>query len=921
MAIALTALLAGCGGGGGSSQSTSGGETGGGPGPVPETLDGTAKLIFDTQTGAVRVVPLTPSSRAVFAGQAIKINSNMVLDQPGDTGRRVLNVALQNNAGEPIGIGNDGSISGLKVVFTGFKNIDSGTNLKELTQVTTVVGPTLGFLDGPVASANLKGVTGIAIGPHGTMYLADCLNNRVRKISNGYVSTIAGSGASSSTDGYGTNATIYKPYDLALASDGTLYVSDSGGQKIRRISTNGQVTTVAGVGTSGGAVGTGDVAQFNVPEGLAIGPDGSIYVCDSLNRRIRKIEYTGGDRGLPNSYYVSNFSGSGVFAVNDGTSNTASFKSPRDVACDASGNLYVTDRQANKVRFVSTNGDVVSICGTSTPGALDGPGNTAQFNAPSGISQITDGTSNTLFLTETGNNSMRQASCQPGASPGLATNWSVRWIACTGVAGYTNGRGDLAQFNSPGASAYWNGSLYVTDTGNNSLRQLTCSLGFPVPINGGNATPELPSLAGGDGFTAKQEPYLRYAEGLEAGESTSVRSWQFIVPEGVRVFEAIVRIEAETEFASGLAAAFNPSGYGPGSAQNIVTTFAGTGAADYVNGSLNTASFQNLRHIAFDGAGNAFVVENVGIRRISSDGYVTTVLGGPTNSGGPDAGIGSVVNGNNIFCIAVSPDGQELFFTNNGSHIVRRAQLTGSDPKKPDHWSVTTIAGLSGAASYVDGVGTAARFSTPYGICLSPDGVVYVSEIAGMRVRRLTHIAGTRSDAANWRVALLAGSTTGVTGYTNALGSGATFTNPYTIAAAPNGDVIVGDANTRLRRITPYGMVTTLAGPGLGTGADGTGADASFYSIFGLTVDSSGFVYVADWAHIKRVSPQGQVRTVAGDQYGTVDGLGNQSVFAYVDSLAFSPAGTLYAITGGAAPGAGGDARRTIKTIQRVLTK
>ncbi|HSI72200.1 MAG TPA: hypothetical protein VK934_03415, partial [Fimbriimonas sp.] len=505
-------LLTGCGGGG---QGPSDGGTGGEP--PPAAPEGTARLIVNTQTGAVQVVPLTPSSRAVFAGQAIKIASNLLLDAPGSTGRRVLNVALQNNSGEPVGVGNDGSVSGLKVVFTSFTNLNPGGNLRELTQVSTVAGTGPGFLDGPSSNAKLNGVTGIAIAQDGTTYLADGLNHRIRKISNGYVSTLAGSGTASSVDGYGVNASFNKPYDIALGPDGSLYVSEVTGNKIRRVTADGRVTTVCGTGVAGYTNGAGNVAQFSKPEGIAIGPDGGIYVCDSNNRRLRKIEFLGGDATLSTNYSALTFAGSGVDSSVDGTSNTASFRSPRDVACDPSGNLFVTDRLGSRIRYVTRDGDVVTICGTSVAGSTDGPGNTARCNFPSGITQLNDGTSNTILFTETGNNSLRQATLQPGTSPGVASNWTVRWVACNGTAGYVDGRGDSAMFSAPAGPAYWNGSLYVADGGNSAVRQVSCSQGFPVPYDSGPATSELPSLADADGVTAKQEPYLLYEGSLASG--------------------------------------------------------------------------------------------------------------------------------------------------------------------------------------------------------------------------------------------------------------------------------------------------------------------------------------------------------------------------------------------------------------------
>lgn len=182
---------------------------------------------------------------------------------------------------------------------------------------------------------------GIAVDASGNLYVADDINHRVRKITPaGTVSTLAGS-ALGSADGAGTAAQFNRPTGVALDASGNVYVADAKNHRIRKITPNGTVSTLAG-STEGFAEGTSTAARFSEPVGLAVDASGNVYVADSDNSRIRKI--------TPDGTVSTLAGGSAGFA--DGTATTARFRSPSGVAVDAAGIVYVADRQNHSIRKI-----------------------------------------------------------------------------------------------------------------------------------------------------------------------------------------------------------------------------------------------------------------------------------------------------------------------------------------------------------------------------------------------------------------------------------------------------------------------------------------------------------------------------------------------------------------------------------------
>jgi sugar lactone lactonase YvrE len=231
----------------------------------------------------------------------------------------------------------------------------------------------------------------------GNIYIAEFSGNRVRKISpEGVVTTLAGSGKAGCADGTGVEATFNTLEGITVDSKGDIYVTDSKNHKIRKITPDGVVTTIAGSGNAGGADGVGAVASFNAPIGVAMDSGSNIYVCDTDNHKIRKI--------TPNGV-VTTIAGTGKAGAEDGNSSVASFNRPLGITIDGIGNIYVAEEKNNKIRKITPNGFVSTLAGSGKAGAEDGYGTTASFNIPFGVAVDQFGT---LYVADAQNNKIRK---------------------------------------------------------------------------------------------------------------------------------------------------------------------------------------------------------------------------------------------------------------------------------------------------------------------------------------------------------------------------------------------------------------------------------------------------------------------------------------------------------------------------------
>ena len=302
----------------------------------------------------------------------------------------------------------------------------SNNRIRKITPlgiVTTFAGGTMGYADGQGTAAKFSSPCSLAIDPSGNLYVADNVNNRIRKITpTGYVSTVAGSGNSSYADGQGITASFYRPMGLTLDELGNLYVADCLNHCIRKITPSGYVSTLAGSinSISGYVDATGTAARFYRPSDLKQDASGNLYVTDWYNNMIRKINPLG---------VVSTFAGSITPGSNDGLGSAAGFHSPSAMAIDLAGNLYVCDENNNKIRKVTPGGQVTTIAGTGTASTINGAGNAATFNQPFGIALDSYGNA---YVAEYTSNLIRKVATTPYTiSPALPAG--LNFNATTGV--------------------------------------------------------------------------------------------------------------------------------------------------------------------------------------------------------------------------------------------------------------------------------------------------------------------------------------------------------------------------------------------------------------------------------------------------------------------------------------------------------
>jgi sugar lactone lactonase YvrE len=348
--------------------------------------------------------------------------------------------------------------------------VDSQTNT-----VSTFAGLPLsrGTNDGSGTSARFSVPTGVATDSSGNIYVADYLNDTIRKITpTGVVTTLAGSpGSQGTSDGTGGAAQFYLPYGVAVDSSGNVYVTDSGNNTIRKVTPGGVVTTFAGsAGPLGSADGAGNAAQFAVPTGIAVDGIGNVYVADEYNCTVRMITPAG---------VVTTLAGvAGNYGNTDGTGSEARFAVPTGLAVDSSTNVYVADSGNNTIRKITPAGVVTTLAGLpGSNGSVDGTGNTARFFAPAGIGVDSFGN---LYVADTENNTIRKVTPS-------GTNWVVTTAA--GLAGYYNygtndGTGSMARFYNPQAVAVdASGNLYVADFKNCTIRRGFPANGAPLIVN------------------------------------------------------------------------------------------------------------------------------------------------------------------------------------------------------------------------------------------------------------------------------------------------------------------------------------------------------------------------------------------------------------------------------------------------------
>ena len=317
--------------------------------------------------------------------------------------------------------------------------------------VTTIAGDgSNAFADGPLLSAKFRSPADVAVAPDGTIYVVDYNDHRIRKLSNGQVTTLAGSDSTGIINGDGALARFRNPYRIVVDPAGNCYVLDEVDTRIRKVTPAGHVTTYAGSATPGFLDGDALVAQFLInAEGLAADGNGNVYLGDTFNGRIRKISVAA---------RVSTVAGDGSEGLKNGDGATAEFSFPGSITCDQQGNIYVSDQGNLCIRKITPGGVVSTLAGSGMPGDVDGAGNVAQFRGPQDL--VADAHGNIYVIDE---DRIRKVTPQGVVS-----------TVAGSAEGYADGEGAVAKFKDPvGLGIDAQGNVYVADLNNFRIRKIT----------------------------------------------------------------------------------------------------------------------------------------------------------------------------------------------------------------------------------------------------------------------------------------------------------------------------------------------------------------------------------------------------------------------------------------------------------------
>jgi sugar lactone lactonase YvrE len=320
--------------------------------------------------------------------------------------------------------------------------------------VTTIAGSGIkGLHDSHRMQAQFSWPTGVAVDQEGIIYIADFANNAIRKIGiDGNVTTIAGGEKAGFADGKGESALLSGPDNMTIDSSGNLFFADADNFRIRKMASNGHVTTIAGSGIRGYRDGDALTAMFGYPTGTAVDRGGNLYIADRQTHTVRKITADGA---------VTTIGGNGYPGFADGRGIGTHLREPISVAVDTDGVVYIADSGNNAIRTISTDGHLTTLAGGGGKGYRDGRGMEALFAWPTGIALDVVGN---IYVCDSMNNRIRR----------VTPEGVVSTVAGGAIPGFADGYGSYARFNFPtGIFVDRTGSIYIADSGNNRIRKIT----------------------------------------------------------------------------------------------------------------------------------------------------------------------------------------------------------------------------------------------------------------------------------------------------------------------------------------------------------------------------------------------------------------------------------------------------------------
>ncbi|GAB3897473.1 hypothetical protein GCM10028825_45190 [Spirosoma agri] len=613
---------------------------------------------------------------------------------------------------------------------------------------------------------------------------------RVRKIdANGIVTTLAGTGevGFEGDNGPATNAKFIQPLGMAIDATGRVYIADSQNHRVRRIDLNGVITTIAGNGINGygGDGGLAVNATLRFPTCVVIDKDGNLYIVDSGNNRIRKVGVDG---------VINTVAGNGTpsFGGDGGPATSAQLQYPSAVAVDNSGNLYIADTYNNRIRKVDVNGVITTVAGD---GSLQsrGDGGLAINASVYRPNDLTIDDAGVIYLSQ-----------QDGRVRKINTNGIIEPVAGNGTSGFS-GDGGLAvnaQISAvPGVDVDASGNVYIADQDNYRIRRIT-SDGVINTIAGGFT---------GDGGPATNAFFrkLLFATKTPANLTVDTKGNVYVTDQFSHRLRKV-----------------SPNG--------IISTVAGTGVNGYTgdSGPATEAQLRYPRGAGLDATGNLYFIDqsNARIRKIAVNGTITTVAGDGTPSFIENRYSGSSADIYNSSGIAVSKAGTVYVPT---SKCILKITPAGI---------ISIVAGTTASSGYSGDGGLAvnAQLNNPTSVTLDKDENLYIADFSNNRVRKVD---------ASGIITTVAGNGFLYYGSENILATNSPVNGPYEVAFDGNGTMYISESYyNRIRRVDRNGLITTAVESGAqGANSDGIPAvNAKLVGPKGITVDVAGNLYIAE---------------------------------------------------------------------------
>ena len=882
--------------------------------PMGVAVDGAGNLYIADGYYNNRIRKVTPG------GTITTVAGNGVAGYNGD------NIAATSaELSDPSGVAVDGA-GNLYIADLG------NSRIRKVTPdgtITTMAGNgTAGYNGDNIAatSAEITYPEGVAVDGAGNLYIADYSYSRIRKVSaaTGLITTVAGNG----TSGYNgdnipaTNAELNSPMGLAVDGAGNLYIADYRNERIRKVTPGGTITTVAGDGYTasngqGGYSGDGGPAtsaELNLPYGVAVDASGNLYIVDDNNGRIRKVTPDG---------IITTVAGNGGYFYNGDNmpSTSATLWTPWGVAVDGAGNLFIADTSNNRIRKVDVS-DAPSLTFASTNvGAASAAQDVTVLNsgnAPLNISQISTAANFSLGGSDTSCSSSSQtlapaASCVLGieftpASAGsingsvvltdnaLNAGAAIQTIALQGTGLQQS---QTITFPNPGTQTYGVAPITLTATASSGLAVSYTVASGPATVSGNTLT-----ITGAGSVTvqATQSGNTNYTAATPVGVTFTVNPAALTVvannssvvfgasiPTLTGTLTGVVAGDGVTASYTTTATQGSAAGTYPitptlndpnGKLSNYsVTKTSGTLTITATAVVTTTQSSVNFGAVAVGASAGTIQTLSFTVPSNVTLGSVSAVTQGATNldftvvPGGTTCASGATATTCTVqvqFLAKATGTrlGGVVLSDQSGNTLLTFPLVgTGTGPIVAfGPGTITTVAGNGMFGYNSDNIAASiAELGDSSGVAVDSAGNLYIGDAGNGRIRKVTP-GGTISTVAG----------TGIFGYNgdNIAATTAELNAPFNVAVDGSGNLYIADTwNNRIRKVTPGGIITTVAGGGSGCSGqtdnvgDGCAAtSAELYNPYGVAIDGSGNLYIADWSggRIRKVTPDGTITTVAG---------------------------------------------------------